>query len=634
MMKRIERVVGGTNYLVYGINAELISWLERRPEPLFGAVSSDKLLQAFASGIQDQREKHSTDIIESLWNSQPTLGPYPFLSTLSQFQFDRVFYANYRDHVCHQLKVYVLGTFIYDASSAVRDGLAKEFDLPATRAYPEFLRRWLAASVYHDIGYVIENEEVLEGNTTDAAKWSDTRKILNETLDAPVSSVKECSRWISKSSETAAVKRNRHRFAANRSIGPVSDLETWEKDGDLFQLLNAEATKSGVKSLRRRPALREYWEHARSSLGKHRGPFYDHGIASALLFLQTWKAYREQLRRLSLCREDVEVGAHSAKLRKLSKAVGAAEETVRAAAAAMALHNINPHQWDEQTIRAARLDLSRFSICLLNAERRTPLAFLLGVADSLQDWDRPRYRAANESDRNPLDQDLSISAKNDKILLHLPEDDSRYRRPEKEPGSRYSKAIVAMKEYLEPEAIDLLVGWADPDEPQHEAFDQLIAEVAREFAASGVYGPRPLKRRGIDRSYLARVGFQKMLHAAHRIDSRAASSNLWICASVERSKPLSLRSDEREGYFSMRQLIEVSAQGTVSHREIAVRYERSERTQLAAASQCLVENRVVIQSLDKTGFPSTAEATVRYAYHWDTGCQCAKASKCSSVRYC
>lgn len=607
-MRRFQRWVDQRNYSTTGVNGDLLHWIESSAfaQRHFSRtkVNINLLIKALLSDDEASRDLSSKEAIKLLWSSHEELGPYPFLDTLSHFQFDRKFYKNYRDHVSHQLKVFLLGMWIYHECPLIRDGLAEEFDLPAAGTEDEFFRRWLATSVYHDIGYVLENDEALQNR---GEGWESTRKILNETLAAPVSAVSSCARYLSSEDEHAFCQDHHHQMHGYKVVTTFTDLCALRQPGDIFKHLEYEARKAGVRSAAsRRFGLQEYWDYARSTDQKDgRGRFLDHGIASALLLIQTWTAFKN--RSLELVRvgkkSDGEWHDH---LRKLNRGLDGAWSTIRAAAAAMALHNINQSQWDKAHLRSNKMDLSHFRIHLIDSRRKTPLAFLLAFVDTLQDWDRPKYRAATEKDRSLLDQDLSLKIEKGRVLIHVLGDAALYRRPEVVDGTGYSKVRKVMHEYLEEDAVNRLFGWTDEDETAD--FSQLLKEVDTEFARGGTYAEfrQAEGQQEVTRDYLARIALQKLLHAAHKIDKRAASANLWICASIARRRASSLRSDEREGYFSVQQLVTIE-HGRVTHRHLPVRYNRAEKSELATAALCVVDRKPVLQRISASQFPSRPE---------------------------
>lgn len=482
-MKKREHTIDGQDYAVYGVNAELIDWIgdSALAQAALGpaGVTADRLFLAFDSQTDATRVRHSKDIIRDLWDAHAALGPYPFLEVLSEFEFDRRFYANYRDHVCHQLKVYLLGLFAYDRSAPLRAALDEDFQ---TGARQQFLARWLVTAVYHDIGYVLENEPALRH---DSEEWRETRDALNDVLSAPLSHVRAFGRQFSRAAEQDLIRRHR---IYTHSVGNDPVALTTYAGLDLFEELRAEAERAGLRPTKDKAPLRVYWEYAFGHAPAGRPRFYDHGIASALLLLQGFRGFQDHVREvLDNAAGDPLVTAHRRELDALGADVAAHREIVRAAAAAMALHNIYPGDWDAASVLEHGLDLQGFQINLTSPSRKTPLAFLLGLIDTLQDWDRPRFRPDRPDERALLtDQDLSITSDGEKLFLEF-RADADIRDPAARPESLYGRAIRALKAYLEPAAIDRLVDRRLPSlTPAH------VAVVVAPPAIAAAAGPPPI----------------------------------------------------------------------------------------------------------------------------------------------
>ena len=115
----------------------------------------------------------------------PELGPYPFLDTLSDFEFNRKFYPDYREHVNHQLRVFWLGQYLFGMCGPIRERVLAEIGAGDEAAgTAEFLRRWCACAIYHDIGYVLECEGAAEPGSDE---WNTVCRAINDTRHAPLS---------------------------------------------------------------------------------------------------------------------------------------------------------------------------------------------------------------------------------------------------------------------------------------------------------------------------------------------------------------------------------------------------------------------------------------------------------------
>src|SRR5262245_52155450 len=111
---------------IQGANADLWEIAERHAG--FSKSEIDELARALGARQDSLRVSSSKKLIQALWNRHPELGPYPFLDTLSRFEFDREFYPLYRDHVCHQLKVYLLGLGVFHGCPHARDGILEQVE--------------------------------------------------------------------------------------------------------------------------------------------------------------------------------------------------------------------------------------------------------------------------------------------------------------------------------------------------------------------------------------------------------------------------------------------------------------------------------------------------------------------------
>ena len=58
--------------------------------------------------------------MKELWEAEIGIGPYPFSEILSLFEFGGKFWDGYRDHVLHQIKVYLLGLYLFFGCKKIR----------------------------------------------------------------------------------------------------------------------------------------------------------------------------------------------------------------------------------------------------------------------------------------------------------------------------------------------------------------------------------------------------------------------------------------------------------------------------------------------------------------------------------
>lgn len=460
-MHSTSKSIGRHTYTLYGVNADILHWVRGSDlaraalEP--AGVGEDDLFIALGATDYNERVEKAKRVIHKLWFHEQALGPYPFLETLAEFQFGS-FYSGYRDHVCHQLDVYLLGLMAYDSCPALRDGLDETFAVPAENARAELLVRWLVTAVYHDIGYVLEAEGAAD---SESEEWQRTAQAFNECLSAPLSTLPAFKELLPRSTEKAVIRNQR--IFTHPELEHPTQLDAYQAV-DVLNALGEEAERAGLGSRSAHiTPLRAYYDYARSTKPADRSPFRDHGVASALLLLQTWRSFQDYVGQLAVCRNEPLLERSLSEIDALAKKLPGRHASVRAAAAAMALHNISPKSWKHGDALEKGLRFGEFKICLSNPTRRTPLAFLLGLVDSLQDWDRPRFRPIREGDKKPMltGQDLSITGRDGKLHIYVQVAAERFKHPATDPDSPFVKLASAMKEYLEAEAVDATIAWGD-----------------------------------------------------------------------------------------------------------------------------------------------------------------------------
>ncbi|RLC11966.1 MAG: hypothetical protein DRI57_18240 [Deltaproteobacteria bacterium] len=114
----LRKNIGSRQYIVYGPNAVILEWA--RHSDLAKSVydrrelTEGTLFQAVCTTNPEEMCIHAKKAIQALWRSYPELGPYPFLETLSDFEFSQQFFPGYREHVIHQLRVFLTGLYLFD----------------------------------------------------------------------------------------------------------------------------------------------------------------------------------------------------------------------------------------------------------------------------------------------------------------------------------------------------------------------------------------------------------------------------------------------------------------------------------------------------------------------------------------
>ena len=459
-----ERMRDRERLPVFGPNAVMLDWARRSEltrSVLYRSGLGERDLRIALCPINPEKALiRAKKDIRALWGAYPELGAYPFLDTLSDFEFNRRFFPEYREHVIHQLRVFLTGLYLFDLCGPLRSRILQDIGLASDKeGEGEFVRRWTACSIFHDIGYVLENEA---GKGPDGDAWIETKTVANACLAAPMSFVlgdeklpEHVERKIVRDEQIYRLQIDLHRH-----------LE-YDKRSDMLDRIAESGKLAGLGSCEvpGKTPLRSYYDYARSHepLGGKRPGFRDHGIESALLLLRFWFDFRQYAERLAQLQGHSLLADAWNDLQTVLERLPECEQSILAAAGAMALHNIDPNLWNCGDALEEGLSLHSFRIRL-----STPgmaLAFLLCLADALQDWDRPRFRAVRESDTPILDQrDMAFCVVGDNIRLFFEADDETYKDPAATSESRFCRMKKDMKVRLEDQVVDDLIRWGACDD--------------------------------------------------------------------------------------------------------------------------------------------------------------------------
>ena len=415
-----------------GVNAELWKFVKEKGELLdefaggHQASARDRRLQAdqlksfLSATMTEVRAKAGRSLLRSLWTRPGLLHYASFFDHLAELEHKQSFFGAYRDHVNHQIFVFLLGAYMYYNDSRLRDALLQEIET-TNKTYAanlrndnrEFLFRWKMAATFHDVGYIFEVSPS-DGNSADVVKQSVAfiQKWIDDFLIQYLTHFKVTG-------PAAAVQRIKNDLP---EYGKPVKLIT-----DVFDLVYADrgeafAMTSGLLPANLGSALLEKYFRLCSTVDpnadpkKKRKSFYDHGIMSAAVLLKTADVQYQNLTSLRRLADSGKLNPEP-ELRDLlrkeetDKDLQASRFFVRFAhaAGAIALHNVYPTLYDAKTHSSYGLqgafgsdqnDPGHFRLTL-----KTPLAYLMALADGLQDWDRHSFRppsVADTTDDTPL----------------------------------------------------------------------------------------------------------------------------------------------------------------------------------------------------------------------------------------
>lgn len=427
-----SRVVNGVHHILYEISAEIMTVLmdEKLFHDLFRNVDSyeDRLIESLShTRSETERTKIALTVMQDLWRTQMDSGPYLVPGLLADFECERLFYPKYRDHTVHQLRVLLLGLYLYIQNSVIRDAIRNELSHIQGQEDNNDLDRlfahiWLVIAVYHDQGYVFEC----------ANRIDDCDRLLirvfnqfNNFFEAPLHQYLSDIFLVKLPENRERRARAGLRLPQTFHISSVDDL-LLDPDGKTCILDRIENLIDSCDLGPKGKSLRLYFEMARNETPRGAGhrPYYDHGITSAIMLLRSHEELRRYVNDFVVCDKNGSLCNYipGDEARQIIHVLGNALDNstglIEHAAGAIALHNIDKFLWTENIYAGQRyeLTLETFNISLT----RMPLAFLLFLCDTLQDWDRPRFMIPiSDDDYIRIDQHMLITANNSEVALRF-----------------------------------------------------------------------------------------------------------------------------------------------------------------------------------------------------------------------
>lgn len=404
-----------------GINRTLFDWAKEskiieKLGWLNGADAQAKLKEALGN---DERVRYlaSLSLIQSSWGIYPTLGVFPYLSLLGKLEYSGAFFSDYRDHCTHTFKVYLLGLYIYEKNEAIRESFKIEED--------KFLQTWTATSLWHDIGYIMENEELENNNTV--------HDFVTNELDKQY---KNPFLYIPFFNEHITDDDGEFILESNKIFrGTYSGIVDVESDEDNFEHLKCAGEASRLTRDKKVNAIKVLFDYFRSHAPENRPRYVDHGITGAVLLLQSWKNYRFVLDEL--VKKDMSSLTDDGRnaISNVQREMSVCEEIIIDAAKAIAIHNIS-HEIKEKKkgdLRKLGVHIKDFWVsCLEPCGVAQPFTFLLKLADELQVWDRVKFHEPRSDNKFVLGKDMNIvvNENTDEIGIWFRADDKTYKNVE------------------------------------------------------------------------------------------------------------------------------------------------------------------------------------------------------------
>lgn len=420
------KTINGREYTLYGVDAEMCFYLlsNKTMSSLVAPNELEKYLYLCLGNAHQTHIKDAQSFMNLLLTRALGFDCSKLNGLLSKYEQTGKFYKLYRGHLLHQLRVYLTGIYLMNSNGEIRDKLVGAYGND-----DKVLKIWTIASLTHDWGYVFE-----WGNPAFLTQHNESLQVLNEFTTDPISLffTKVGSKFLPKQKENIL-------RGASINLGQVTSLSNIKNNVEVKAAFNtienyAQLTNIGGDSL---SGLQSYYDFVRNYAAEGRETTYcDHGIVSAYILL--WLAHLNLLYKDKISSKIFTDTKTSMDCIEDAKQ---AFDMAVSAASAIALHNIRPHslEMQDKAYDEYGLTLNNFKITF----EKTPLAYLLVLSDSLQEWERPSYLAENDQDFQA--QDMHMFVKNTDIYLCFPTD---YIALSKTKGSRFEKIKISIEELL------------------------------------------------------------------------------------------------------------------------------------------------------------------------------------------
>ena len=435
-----------------GVNQVLYSWAigyKHINNLLKNKQESNDLLAEIFGDNSEKRQVASDEFYKLAWNCYPELGPCTLQEVLTQFEYDRVFYKNYRDHTTHIVKTFLLGLYFYDQVSYIQEKVNEI--LPATTdKEANFLKIWTMTALYHDIGYLFENDEIQKKKD----KWKTFKDNFNNMLYSPIFYIWN-TKGITREKERNFIKTNKIYRESIETLGEIeahdsSNKRIWEllqSGGKDTSLMIDESDNNGIY---------KYYEFAAKAPTKDgRQGYIDHGISSALLLGKVWYAFYDYVKIIKENEYDIQCLSplKSEDICNLYSKLNFMEEILGLAVNAISLHNINKEIWDIDEAFAHKINLEDFRMSF----EKIPFACLLRLCDELQLWDRSYFRKPEVEDKTVSGNEFQIDVSDNFIYLNFKSDEEQFKMPENYPHSEYYKLHKKLTTYLNEDEVNKIL---------------------------------------------------------------------------------------------------------------------------------------------------------------------------------
>ena len=399
-----EKIINNREYVLYGVDAEIFSTILSSGylDSLIEADELDNYIYLCFGDGHHTNIIHAQNLISILLNRILGFDCSSLCNLLSLYEQTGKFHKSYREHLSHQLRVYFVGICLIIKNKYIHKELLEVY-----KTNEEIIRVWTVTALAHDWGYVFE-----WGNPSLSNHDDKSLKVINEFLSDPI------RMFFPDKGDSEFLPKQKEEIINNASINPstitsFSNIQNEEAVKTAFKKVEGYAKKTRIGG-KEGFGLQSYYDFMRKyTIEMRDAPYCDHGIVSAYILL--WLAVKNQHYKNKLSSYIFDNDDEVKKQISLSKD---SYDTAVSAACAIALHNIRKYSRDIQNkaYDEYKITLNRYRIEI----HKNPLAYLLVLTDSIQEWERPSYLAEDDRDFQAQDMHLIIDETN--VYLCFPTD--------------------------------------------------------------------------------------------------------------------------------------------------------------------------------------------------------------------
>jgi hypothetical protein len=429
----------------------------------------NNIIEFFRTRLDEKRAVIALDLLYYILRENDMVGMSQIFRFLTRKELAGDFYRKYRDHTCHALMLFFLGCYLYETIAAFKDLYASqhaaESGVDDDMLKTGFLYQWSCIALFHDFGYFFDVDEPLLNAHDVSAADIETSQTKREKIRAFFAFLEDYfNKYLSRQyvewcgEPDAATEQAIGRYQ-NFAFPQVSLPYTSHLDVRLISDLRVAGSYLGDAAIDGFDLLEEFCaaHHPRytgvlhdyfKALNERGAPYsepyvrvWDHGIASALLFLKLsafgfrvtdlLKTLNPGVKKMNDQGVRAVAAVFHTQLALWDYREVVFRKSLAASALAMALHNLRivtdspafrEERYEPSDLRA--FDAVRTRIFPVSAEENF-LGFLVLLVDQLQDWDRYRIVRTGDAAASRIleNQHINIGSEHGRCIMEFVGDD-------------------------------------------------------------------------------------------------------------------------------------------------------------------------------------------------------------------